>query len=353
MTTLLTVTGFTFLSGLSPRSPRLLRGSCTSVQGYASGFLPTPPHGDAVASAWLAPPLPPGDFHPQSIAHAGRTQGRTFGAPRLRPEPATRAGASNRGERSGRGAGEKPPGSPGVSPLRGHTKQVQAWRHARAERADRRMKVTATGTGTPRIVQVGPSSVKDTPRSFLTASQKHISGPTLKRGSSADTPARNQGPGGSLPGPGAGHPRKVRASLLKDGLRRVEQQQQQPTASSSDRRQRITLARSVPTGHAREKRTVGEQIPRAQRPLPNRWTTPVPYGQPWNVGPAHGQQRTVLVNVPTPTDQDEVTRHRDSKVGGSSPSERASTSGLRFGSSSRRFNATSSRPNARMRFSTP
>jgi hypothetical protein len=50
------------------------------VQGFASGFLPTPPHDDAVASgSELAPPLPPGDFHPQSIAHAGRTQGRAQG----------------------------------------------------------------------------------------------------------------------------------------------------------------------------------------------------------------------------------------------------------------------------------
>jgi hypothetical protein len=50
------------------------------VQGYASGFLPTPPHDDAVASgSELAPPLPPGDFHPQSIAHAGRTQDAAFG----------------------------------------------------------------------------------------------------------------------------------------------------------------------------------------------------------------------------------------------------------------------------------
>ena len=50
------VTGFT----------RLLRGSCSSVQGYASGFLPTPPHDGAVASgSELAPPLPPGDFHAQ------------------------------------------------------------------------------------------------------------------------------------------------------------------------------------------------------------------------------------------------------------------------------------------------
>jgi hypothetical protein len=46
------------------------------VQGFASGFLPTPPHDDAVASgSELASPLPPGDFHPQAIAHAGRTQG--------------------------------------------------------------------------------------------------------------------------------------------------------------------------------------------------------------------------------------------------------------------------------------
>jgi hypothetical protein len=71
----------------SPRSPSLIRGSCSSVQGYASGFLPTPPHSDAVASgSELAPPLPPGDFHPQSIAHAGRTQGRPY-RPSLRADP--------------------------------------------------------------------------------------------------------------------------------------------------------------------------------------------------------------------------------------------------------------------------
>jgi hypothetical protein len=38
----------------------------------------------------------------------------------------------------------------------------------------------------------------------------------------------------------------------------------------------------------------------------------------WNIGPAHGQRRTVLDEVPTPTDQ---------KVGGSSPSERAQVRG--------------------------
>jgi hypothetical protein len=54
-------------------------------------------------------------------------------------------------------------------------------RHARAECADRRAKGHSHRDGTPRIVQVGPSSVKGTPRSFLTASQKGSWGPTLER----------------------------------------------------------------------------------------------------------------------------------------------------------------------------
>ena len=84
MTTLLMVTGFAFLSRLT-QIARLPRGSCASVQGFASGFLPTPPHDGAVASgSELAPPLPPGDFHPQSIAHAGRTQWRPSRAVALR-----------------------------------------------------------------------------------------------------------------------------------------------------------------------------------------------------------------------------------------------------------------------------
>ena len=37
--------------------------------------------------------------------------------------------------------------------------------------------------------------------------------------------------------------------------------------------------------------------------LPSRRTTPVPGGQLWNVGPAHGPHRTVLDDVPTPTDK--------------------------------------------------
>ena len=53
------------------------------------------------------------------------------------------------------------------------------WR--RVECADRRMKDHSHGAGTPRIVRVGPSSVKGTRRSFLTASQKRSSGPVLER----------------------------------------------------------------------------------------------------------------------------------------------------------------------------
>ncbi len=34
--------------------------------------------------------------------------------------------------------------------------------------------------------------------------------------------------------------------------------------------------------------------------LPSRWTTPVPDGQLWNVGPAHGPEWTVLDDLPTP-----------------------------------------------------
>jgi transposase len=46
--------------------------------GLASGFLQTPPHDDALASgSELEPPPPPGDFHPQTTAHAGRTTGGT------------------------------------------------------------------------------------------------------------------------------------------------------------------------------------------------------------------------------------------------------------------------------------
>jgi hypothetical protein len=146
-----------------------------------------------------------------------RLQGRTFGAPRPRPEPAARAGASNRGEQSGRETGDKRQGSPGLrrcgaaafsshpsggSPTarraaahgfpgtgrsRSPRRNAPMPRPTSRTRPSRSRQVTRSPyedhshrAGTPRIVQVGPSCVKGTPRSFLTASQKGSSGPTLE-----------------------------------------------------------------------------------------------------------------------------------------------------------------------------
>ena len=83
-------------------------------------------------------------------------------------------------------------------------------RHARAECADRRAKGHSHRAGTPRIVQVGPSSVKGTPRSFLTASQKGSSGPTLERRSLC----RPSGPDGK--GQAKGQARKRAANLPQE-----------------------------------------------------------------------------------------------------------------------------------------
>ena len=44
--------------------------------------------------------------------------------------------------------------------------------------------------------------------------------------------------------------------------------------------------------------------------LPSRWTTPDTRGRSWNVSPAHSQRRTVLDDVPTPTDQKVTARLR-------------------------------------------
>ena len=58
------VTGFTFLSRLTQIAPPSTRFVFLGA-GYASGFPPTPPHDDEVASgSELAPPLPPGTFTP-------------------------------------------------------------------------------------------------------------------------------------------------------------------------------------------------------------------------------------------------------------------------------------------------
>ncbi len=108
------------------------------------------------------------------------------------------------GEQSGQGAGDKRQGSPGVSPLRGgsfrralraealrrdelprtaapapaaagprrHAPMPRHMSRARPSRSRQVRRSPYEGhshrAGTPRIVQVGPSSVKGTPRSFLT-----------------------------------------------------------------------------------------------------------------------------------------------------------------------------------------
>ena len=54
-------------------------------------------------------------------------------------------------------------------------------RSSRARCANRQAKGHRHRAGTPRIVRVGPSSVKGTRRSFQTASQKRSSGPALER----------------------------------------------------------------------------------------------------------------------------------------------------------------------------
>ena len=52
----------------------LLRDFCSSGQCFASGFLQTPPHGDALASGCILPTAGRiGDFHPLERAPAGRT----------------------------------------------------------------------------------------------------------------------------------------------------------------------------------------------------------------------------------------------------------------------------------------
>ena len=79
----------------------------------------------------------------------------------------------------------RPQPVPAVTP-RCRATRAGPGRHARAECADRRAKGHSHRAGTPRIVQVGPSSVKGTPRLFLTASQKRSSDPPLSAGASAD-----------------------------------------------------------------------------------------------------------------------------------------------------------------------
>ena len=145
-------------------------------------------------------------------------QGRTFGAPGLTALAVnSEAGRERMRGMSGRGwpaVGGR--GSPGVPPLRGGSFAASFGRKPYgAATAAHRGPVTgrlrsppypaaapastmarpsrsrqvrqspgrchSRRAGTPRIVRVGPSSVKGTRRSFLTASQKRSSGPALER----------------------------------------------------------------------------------------------------------------------------------------------------------------------------
>ena len=101
----------------------------------------------------------------------------------------------------------RPQPVPAVTPRRRATRAGPG-RHARAECADSRAKGHSHRAGTPRIVQVGPSSVKGTRRSFLTASQKGSSGPTLERRSLC----RPSGPDGE--GQARGQARNARGAPM-------------------------------------------------------------------------------------------------------------------------------------------
>jgi hypothetical protein len=127
-------------------------------------------------------------------------QGLTFGAPRLRPEPTTRAGASNRESRAGRGTGESGEGRRGLAvagrqlspppsggsptarraaahdfpatgsplpaaavptvtpPMPRHTSRTRPSRSRRVRRPP--SEDHSHRAGTPRIVRAGPSSLK-------------------------------------------------------------------------------------------------------------------------------------------------------------------------------------------------
>ena len=105
----------------------------------------------------------------------------------------------------------RPQPVPAVTP-RCRATRAGPGRPARAECADRRTKGHSHQDGTPRIVQVGPSSVKGAPRSVLTASQKGSSGPTLERRS------RPSGPNGE--GQARGQARNARSEPPQRGTYR-------------------------------------------------------------------------------------------------------------------------------------
>ena len=115
----------------------------------------------------------------------------------------------------------RPQPVPAVTP-RCRATRAGPGRHARAECAVRRAKGHSHRAGMPRIIQVGPSSVKGTRRSFLTASQKGSSGPTLERRSLC----RPSGPDGE--GQARGQARNARGEPPLYGGCRENQQSGMP-----------------------------------------------------------------------------------------------------------------------------
>src|SRR5262249_43342643 len=95
-----------------------------------------------------------------------------------------------------------PPYLPGAMPASSRTRPSLSGRVRLPPREG-----TKRWAGTPRIVRVGPSSVKGTRRSFLTASQKRSPGPALERRSLC----RPYGPDGE--GQARGQAREARGEL--------------------------------------------------------------------------------------------------------------------------------------------
>jgi hypothetical protein len=124
---------------------------------------------------------------PRESRAAGMTGGRRPGLPGISPLP----GGSfarvlrTRALRTRRLPSTAPPPPAATGPRRNvpdtarHELVSAVMRRARC--ADRRAKGHRHRAGTPRIVRAGPSSVKGTRRSFLTALQKRSSGPALER----------------------------------------------------------------------------------------------------------------------------------------------------------------------------
>ena len=89
--------------------------------------------------------------------------------------------------------GDRPPAVPPVSRCRARQHHGQAV--TLAPGAPVAGECHSRWVGTPRIVRVGPSSVKGTRRSFLTASQKRSPGPALERRKTSASPAGLDGEG--------------------------------------------------------------------------------------------------------------------------------------------------------------